>query len=227
MNIRLLPGARPLSPESRAGIGAALVLLAIISAAEIWPTAPQPHFIGLFAAAPFLTAAFAAWPEVVAVGALATVIGVVFGMHPHGMTEAERHQHHRDRAGHRDRGRGRHAARPPGGARRRAVPAGQRRPGGGAVAARSAGRAAGGRRPLHLGQRGGRHRRRPLRGARHVVRRPDDHRRRARQGPRRGPAGQHRARLVPARRVRARRSAHDRRPISIGRWPARSATRTS
>ncbi len=75
------PGGRPLSTESRAGIGAALVLLAIISATDLADGA-QPHFIGLFAAAPFLTAAFAAWPEVVAVGALATVIGVLFGMHP-------------------------------------------------------------------------------------------------------------------------------------------------
>ncbi|HEY1486330.1 MAG TPA: PP2C family protein-serine/threonine phosphatase [Micromonosporaceae bacterium] len=82
MNIRPWPGARPLSPESRAGIGAALVLLAIISAADL-ADGPEPHFIGLFAAAPFLTAAFAAWPEVVAVGTLATVVGVCFGMHPH------------------------------------------------------------------------------------------------------------------------------------------------
>jgi hypothetical protein len=81
MNIRPWPGARPLSPESRAGIGAAVVLLAIISGTDL-ADGPEPHFIGLFAAAPFLTAAFAAWPEVVAVGGLATVIGVIFGMHP-------------------------------------------------------------------------------------------------------------------------------------------------
>jgi phosphoserine phosphatase RsbU/P len=81
VKIRLWPGARPLSTESRAGIGAAIVLLAIISATDL-ADGVQPHFIGLFAAAPFLTAAFAAWPEVVAVGALATVIGVLFGMHP-------------------------------------------------------------------------------------------------------------------------------------------------
>ena len=82
MRIRLWPGARPLSTESRAGIGAAVVLLAIISATDL-ADGSQPHFIGLFAAAPFLTAAFAAWPEVVAVGGLATVVGVLFGMHPH------------------------------------------------------------------------------------------------------------------------------------------------
>jgi hypothetical protein len=87
MNIRLLPGARPLSPESRAGIGAAVVLLAIISAVDL-ADGSEPHFIGLFAAAPFLTAAFAAWREVVAVGVLATIIGLLFGMHPGGMTEA-------------------------------------------------------------------------------------------------------------------------------------------
>ena len=87
MNIRMLPGARRLSPESRAGIGAALGLLAIISAVEL-ADGPQPHFIGLFAAAPVLTAAFAAWMEVLFVGAIATVVGVLFGLQPHGMTEA-------------------------------------------------------------------------------------------------------------------------------------------
>ena len=61
------------------------------------------------------------------------------------------------------------------------------RPAGGAAAARPAGGLARGGRPLHLGHRGRRHRRRPLRGARHAVRRADHHRRRARQGPRRGP----------------------------------------
>jgi phosphoserine phosphatase RsbU/P len=81
MNIRPWPGARPLSKESRAGIGAAVVLLAVVSAAE-FANGPQPQFIGLFATAPFLTAAFAAWPEVLAVGGLATVIGVFFGMYP-------------------------------------------------------------------------------------------------------------------------------------------------
>ncbi len=81
MNIRMWPGARPLSTESRAGIGAALVLLLIISIADL-ADGVQPHFIGLFAAAPFLTAAFASWPEVVVVGGLATIIGVLFGMHP-------------------------------------------------------------------------------------------------------------------------------------------------
>jgi hypothetical protein len=81
VKFRMWPGTRPLSTESRVGIGAAVVLLAIISATDL-ADGSQPHFIGLFAAAPFLTAAFAAWPEVVAVGGLATVIGVLFGMHP-------------------------------------------------------------------------------------------------------------------------------------------------
>lgn len=87
MNIRLLPGARRLSSESRAGIGAALGLLAIISAVEL-ADGSRPHFIGLFAAAPVLAAAFAAWMEVLIVGAIATVLGVLFGLQPHGMTEA-------------------------------------------------------------------------------------------------------------------------------------------
>src|ERR1700733_806071 len=88
MNIRLLPSARTLRPESRAGIGAAIVLLGIVSAVDL-ADGPQPHFIGLFAAAPFLTAAFAAWFEVVIVGALATVIGIVFGLRAtEGLTEA-------------------------------------------------------------------------------------------------------------------------------------------
>jgi phosphoserine phosphatase RsbU/P len=81
VKFRMWPGTRPLSTESRAGIGAAVVLLAIISATDLADGA-QPHFIGLFATAPFLTAAFAAWPEVIAVGGLATVVGVLFGMHP-------------------------------------------------------------------------------------------------------------------------------------------------
>lgn len=87
MRLRLLPGARPMSPESRAGIGAAVGLLAIISMVEL-ADGEQPHYVGLFAAVPFLAAAFAAWPEVLAVGLLASVIGFGFGMYPGGVTGA-------------------------------------------------------------------------------------------------------------------------------------------
>jgi len=81
MNTRSWPGVRRLSPDSRAGIGAALVLLGVISAVDI-ADGPEPHFIGLYAAAPFLAAAFAGWLPVVFVGAVATIVGVLFAMHP-------------------------------------------------------------------------------------------------------------------------------------------------
>jgi hypothetical protein len=80
MRIRL-PGGRPLSPETRAGIGAAVLLLAIISVVDL-ADGQEPHYIGLFAAVPFLAAAFAGWQAVVAVGGLATVVALIFGMYP-------------------------------------------------------------------------------------------------------------------------------------------------
>ena len=73
----LPPGRRPLSPGSRAGLGAALVLLAVVSAVEL-ADGPSASFVGLLAAAPFLAAVFAFWQTVLAVGALATVVGMVF-----------------------------------------------------------------------------------------------------------------------------------------------------
>jgi serine phosphatase RsbU (regulator of sigma subunit) len=76
MNL-LVPGRRPMSSESRAGLGAAVVLLAIVSAVEL-ADGREPHYLGLLAAAPFLAAAFAAWPVVLGAGALATAVGVVF-----------------------------------------------------------------------------------------------------------------------------------------------------
>lgn len=76
-----------MSPETRAGIGAAVLLLAIISAVDL-ADGQQPHYIGLFAAAPFLCAAFAAWQAIVVVGGLATVIALIFGMYPNGPTAA-------------------------------------------------------------------------------------------------------------------------------------------
>jgi sigma-B regulation protein RsbU (phosphoserine phosphatase) len=79
MRLRV-PGKRPMSPESRAGVGAAIGLLVIIATADL-ADGPQPHYIGLYAAVPFLAAAFAAWPAILAVGALATVVGIIFGMY--------------------------------------------------------------------------------------------------------------------------------------------------
>jgi Stage II sporulation protein E (SpoIIE) len=74
----ILPsGRRPLSPGSRAGLGAALVLLAVISAVEL-ADGPRAHYIGLFVAVPFLAAVFAVWQMVLAVGVLTTIVGVVF-----------------------------------------------------------------------------------------------------------------------------------------------------
>jgi len=73
----LPPGRRPLSPGSRAGLGAAVVLLAVVSAVEIL-TGPSADFVGVFAAVPFLAAIFAFWQTILAVGALATVVGMVF-----------------------------------------------------------------------------------------------------------------------------------------------------
>ncbi|MEU7903735.1 PP2C family protein-serine/threonine phosphatase [Actinoplanes sp. NPDC049118] len=74
----ILPaGRRPLSPGSRAGLGAALALLVVVSGVEL-ADGPQVNFVGLFAAAPFLAAVFAYWQVVFVVGALATVVGVVF-----------------------------------------------------------------------------------------------------------------------------------------------------
>jgi phosphoserine phosphatase RsbU/P len=80
-----LTGRGPMSPDFRAGIGAAVVLLAVISAMEV-ADGPTPHFIGLLAAVPFLTSVFLPWREVLAVGALATALGILFGSLPAGMT---------------------------------------------------------------------------------------------------------------------------------------------
>jgi hypothetical protein len=76
----LPPGRRPLSPGSRAGLGAALVLLAVISGVEL-ADGPRAHYIGLFVAVPFLAAVFASWQTVLAVGVLTTAVGVVFAAH--------------------------------------------------------------------------------------------------------------------------------------------------
>ncbi|WP_250032008.1 PP2C family protein-serine/threonine phosphatase [Paractinoplanes maris] len=73
----LPPGRRPLSPGSRAGLGAAVVLLAAVSAVELLD-GRAADFVGLFAAVPFLAAVFAYWQTVLLVGVLATIVGMVF-----------------------------------------------------------------------------------------------------------------------------------------------------
>ncbi len=70
-------GRRPMSPESRAGLGAAVALLAIVSAVEL-ADGGDPNYLGLLAAAPFLAAAFAPWRAVLAAGGVATLVGVFF-----------------------------------------------------------------------------------------------------------------------------------------------------
>jgi phosphoserine phosphatase RsbU/P len=72
-------GRRSLSPGSRAGLGAAVVLLAIVSAVEI-ADGSNANYVGLVAAAPFLAAAFASWRMVLVVGVLATVVGIAFAL---------------------------------------------------------------------------------------------------------------------------------------------------
>ncbi|WP_306208867.1 PP2C family protein-serine/threonine phosphatase [Actinoplanes sp. RD1] len=74
---KLPSGRRPLSPGSRAGLGAALVLLVVVTGVEL-ADGVQANFVGLFAAVPFLAAVFAYWQPVMIVGGLATVVGLVF-----------------------------------------------------------------------------------------------------------------------------------------------------
>ncbi|MFG1675241.1 PP2C family protein-serine/threonine phosphatase [Micromonospora sp. NPDC049282] len=73
------PGHGPLSPGSRAGLGAALALLAIVSALEAGD-GRKAHYLALMAAAPVLAAALASWRVVLAVGALATAAGIAFAV---------------------------------------------------------------------------------------------------------------------------------------------------
>ncbi|MFG1802283.1 PP2C family protein-serine/threonine phosphatase [Micromonospora carbonacea] len=72
-------GRGPLSPGSRAGLGAALVLLAIISGVEL-ADGRWAHYVALMVAAPFLAAALASWRVVLGVGAAATAIGSAFAL---------------------------------------------------------------------------------------------------------------------------------------------------
>jgi len=68
-----------MSHGSRAGIGAAFALLALVSVVELLD-GRRANYLGLLAAAPFLAAAFAMWPVVLSVGAAATVLGLVFAV---------------------------------------------------------------------------------------------------------------------------------------------------
>ncbi|GAB2952720.1 PP2C family protein-serine/threonine phosphatase [Micromonospora polyrhachis] len=75
----LSSGRRPLSPGSRAGLGAALVLLAFVSAVEL-ADGGGANYLGLMAAAPFLVAAFAPWRIVLGIGAIATGLAATFAL---------------------------------------------------------------------------------------------------------------------------------------------------
>ncbi|MFC0507329.1 PP2C family protein-serine/threonine phosphatase [Micromonospora costi] len=72
-------GRGPLSPGSRAGLGAALALLVIVSSVELADGRPA-HYIALMVAAPFLAAALASWRVVLGVGVVATAIGAAFAV---------------------------------------------------------------------------------------------------------------------------------------------------
>ncbi|MEH1098683.1 PP2C family protein-serine/threonine phosphatase [Micromonospora sp. CPCC 205561] len=72
-------GPGPLSPGSRAGLGAALALLAIVSAVELADGRPA-NYIALMVAAPFLAAALASWRITLGVGVAATALGIGFAL---------------------------------------------------------------------------------------------------------------------------------------------------
>ncbi|KWV34498.1 PP2C family protein-serine/threonine phosphatase [Micromonospora rifamycinica] len=77
-------GRGPLSPGSRAGVGAAVGLLAVVSAIESadgWAV----HYVALMTVAPILAAGFASWRAVAGVGLLALVVGSGFALTDPGM----------------------------------------------------------------------------------------------------------------------------------------------
>lgn len=73
------PARRMMRPDARAGVGAAVVLLALIVAVEL-ADGGRANYVGLLATPPFLAAAFASWRSVLSVGAAATVLGALFCM---------------------------------------------------------------------------------------------------------------------------------------------------
>lgn len=80
--MKLLPlprGRRTVSPAARAGIGAAAVLLALVSVVEL-ADGRNANYLGLLAAAPFLAAVFAGWRVVVGVGAAAVLLALGFAL---------------------------------------------------------------------------------------------------------------------------------------------------
>ena len=72
-------GRRPLTPAARAGVGAAAMLLALVSAVEL-ADGRDPNYVGLIAAAPFLAAVFAGWRVVLGVGVAASVVALAFAL---------------------------------------------------------------------------------------------------------------------------------------------------
>ncbi len=76
---RLQLGPGPLSPGSRAGIGAALALLALVAAVEL-ADGRRAHYLALMATAPLIAAALASWRVVLGLGVLATGIGTAFAL---------------------------------------------------------------------------------------------------------------------------------------------------
>ncbi|QDY05822.1 serine/threonine-protein phosphatase [Micromonospora sp. HM134] len=72
-------GRGPLSPGSRAGVGAAVGLLALVSAIES-ADGRAVHYVALMAVAPILAAGFASWRAVAGVGFLALLLGAGFAV---------------------------------------------------------------------------------------------------------------------------------------------------
>jgi serine phosphatase RsbU (regulator of sigma subunit) len=79
MKLSFLRGRRPLSPAARAGIGAAVVLLVLVSVVEL-ADGREPNYVGLIVGAPFLAAAFAGWRVVLAVGTVASLVALGFAL---------------------------------------------------------------------------------------------------------------------------------------------------
>ncbi|NJC68745.1 serine/threonine-protein phosphatase [Planosporangium thailandense] len=76
-----VPGRRPTSremiSESRAGLGAAFVLITLAALTEVVDGA-NGRYIGVLTAAPLLAAALASWRQVLGVGVIATTVGALF-----------------------------------------------------------------------------------------------------------------------------------------------------
>ncbi|WP_026212017.1 PP2C family protein-serine/threonine phosphatase [Longispora albida] len=76
-------------PESRAGLGAAFVLLFLIIGLEIADGGGRPNYLGLLALPPLLAAAFVPWRSVLCAGATSILAGLAFAFaHSDGWTLA-------------------------------------------------------------------------------------------------------------------------------------------